>query len=157
MDCTWQHDAHGNSRWIALGLTKSRWWIGTAMTAIAAVLALMSYVAAIALVLMALACFALALGWDFFRWHWPFLPIEIQNQITYGLALLRQPNFEVADLTNWQIRTRDVIANIWNPQAQQLKAFEAVGGTPVRKVPGYHKKLLIDQIRVLKELDPTWP
>lgn len=154
---TWQHDSQGNSRWIALGLTKSRWWIGTAVTAIAAVMALVSYAVAIALVVIALGCFTLALGWDFFRWHWPFLPKEIEGQIICGLALLNKPNFELADLHPWQRQTRDHISKIWSPQSRQFAKFEAVAGVPVPRPPDVHRVVLIKQINVLKQLDPTWP
>ncbi len=113
---TWQHDSQGNSRWIALGLTKSRWWIGTAVTAIGAAVMLLSHGMGILLLLIALACFALAIGWDFFRWHWPFLPQEIEDQIVNGLALLSDPNLELQHLHVWQQQTREQIAKIWSPK-----------------------------------------
>ncbi len=85
------------------------------------------------------------------------LPSEIENQIAIGLALLANPDFEIANLHDWQRQTRDLIAKIWSPQSRQARAFEARGGYPVVKEPGFHRTILIEQIHVLEELDPTWP
>lgn len=153
----WQHDTKGDSRWLALNLSKSRWWIVTAVTAIAGVLMLLSPPAGVLLLLIGLGCFVLAFGWDFIRWHWPFLPGEIESQITIGLSLLANPEFQVSDLHGWQQQTRDSIAKIWSQQSRQMRDFEAKSGAPLTRPPGFHRTILIEQIRVLKQLDPTLP
>jgi hypothetical protein len=153
----WQHDAKGDSRWIALDLSESRWWIATVVIAIAAPLLLLSRPMGMLLLFVGLACFALAFAWDSVRWRWPLLPSEIESQITIGLSLLDNPEFQVSNLHDWQQQTRDSIAKIWSPQSRQMRAFEAKGGVPVVKEPGFHRTILIEQIHVLKQLDPTLP
>jgi hypothetical protein len=153
----WQHDAEGNSRWIALNLEESRWWVATVVVAIAGVVMLLSRFAGVLLLLAGLVCFALAFAWDSVRWHWPLLPYGIENQINIGLALLTNPEFEITNLHDWQRQTRDLIAKIWSAQSRQARAFEAKGGYPVVKEPGFHRTILIEQIHVLQKLDPTLP
>jgi ABC-type uncharacterized transport system permease subunit len=100
-----------------LNLEESRWWIATVVVAIAGVVTLLSRFAGVLLLLVGLACFALAFAWYSVRWHWPFLPSEIEYQITIGLALLANPEFEIANLHDWQRQTRDLIAKIWSAQS----------------------------------------
>jgi hypothetical protein len=138
-----------------------RWWLAAILIAIAAWATPMSptihWILAIIAWGVALPWLAVCVFWDFFRWHWPFLPKEIEDQITNGLTLLSNPNFELADLHPWQQQTRDHISKIWSLESRQFREFEAMAGIPVPRTPDFHRAILIKQINVLKQLDPTWP
>src|SRR5262249_38095031 len=68
-------------RWIRSSLDESRWWVAIILAAIAVARTPISKALTIVTWCAAIAWLAVCLFWDFFRWHWPFLPVKIERHI----------------------------------------------------------------------------
>ena len=140
-----------------------RWSIAAIFVVVAALVTPMPMalhiVLAVAAWLIAVAWIAICIGWDFFRWHWPFFPIEIQEQVSRGIALLRDLR-AAGEETCWQWRneTRARIETRWGSRSSQLKAFDDAQAVRVTLPQAQHLEVRMhQQLEALQGLDPGRP
>ncbi len=77
-----------NEKWLRTRFDENRWWATTVVIAIAIWATPMNpivhgFIAFFAWIVGGLL-FAISMGWDFCRWHWPFLPFRLQRQVEKG-------------------------------------------------------------------------
>ncbi len=141
-----------------------RWWLAAILVAIAVWATPMSvtlhWILAGVAWSLALPWLIVCLFWDWFRWHWPFMPIEIQEQIQKGAILLKNAT-EAEDSTEierWRVATRGLVQAAWGDRSNQLKAFD--GGYDLLRGFSYSPKqaneiLIRQELLILKRLDPN--
>jgi hypothetical protein len=102
--------------------------------------------------ILAIAWFVMCIFWDEVRWHWPFLPRSIGNQIREGEKLLGAP---CGSIEEWQFNCRGIIERCWGRRSEQMKQFNESAQPPddVSDNFQYGKlDILREQVRTLKKL-----
>jgi hypothetical protein len=137
-------------KWFRFRFDDSRWWATTILVAVAVWATPMSpivhkLVACVAWVL-AITFFAVSIMWDYFRWHWPFLPLGIQRQIENGEQIKR--SLAIDQVSDWRATTLDLIRKCWSFESEQYRKFEALPELPNRLME------LDMLLSMLKGLDP---
>ena len=95
---------------------------------------------------LAITFFAVSIMWDYFRWHWPFLPLGIQRQIENGEQIKR--SLAIDQVSDWRATTLDLIRKCWSFESEQYRKFEALPELPNRLME------LDMLLSMLKGLDP---
>jgi hypothetical protein len=152
-------------RWFfGLSLTETaRWTIAVIFLAVA-VLATpmpMAMYIAIAIVFWALlVCWVtVCVRWDFFRWHWPFVPFEIEEQVHRGIFLQKEPGTADEEAyRKWRDETRARIEARWGFYSSQLKAFDNTHGVSITLSRAHHLEVrMMQELEALQTLDPARP
>ncbi len=130
------------------------WWITSITGGIAVVMSAVAMKSVTSTIVMFfMTCFAIAaciiaLAWDWFRWHWPFLPIQIQQQIEAARPLwLEKDGYKFWE---WERQTLKIIQELWGIESEQGRNFQTLVTGPT----GNPQLDLHLQLEILKNLDP---
>ena len=97
--------------------------------------------------------------WDFFRWHWPFVPFEIEEQVHRGLFLQKELGTAVEEACRkWRDETRARIEARWGFYSSQLKAFDNTHGVSITLSRTHPLEVrMMQELEALQTLDPARP
>ena len=144
--------------WIRLRFDESKWWIATILTAVAVARTPMSLFFTFVAWAVAISWLAISVCWDFCRWHWPFFPKEIEDQIRKGIELSKSESLKDGNSQGeWQGDTEACIRACWGFRSPQEIAFKDASGVPSDIIDRtLHPELLLrNQLLCLKRLDPA--
>jgi hypothetical protein len=125
-------------RWFfGVSLTETaRWTIAVIFLAVAVLATPMPMALYIAIAIISwvlLVCWVtICIRWDFFRWHWPFVSFEIEEQVHRGIFLQKEPGTAGEEACRkWRDETRARIEARWGFYSSQLKTFDNTHGVSI--------------------------
>jgi hypothetical protein len=97
---------------------------------------------------------------DFFRWHWPFVPFEIEEQVHRGIFLQKASGTAAEEACRkWRDETRARIEARWGFYSSQLKAFDNTQGVSITlpRRADHLEVRMMQELEALQTLDPARP
>ena len=153
-------------RWFfGVSLTETaRWTIAVVFLAVAVLatpMPMAMYIVIAVIFWALLVCWVtVCVRWDFFRWHWPFVPFEIEEQVHRGIFLQKEPGTAGEEACRkWRDETRARIEARWGFYSSQLKAFDNTHGVTITlsRRADHLEVRMMQELEALQTLDPARP
>jgi len=153
-------------RWFfGVSLTETaRWTIAVVFLAVAVLatpMPMAMYIVIAVIFWALLVCWVtVCVRWDFFRWHWPFVPFEIEEQVHRGIFLQKEPGTAGEEpCRKWRDETRARIEARWGFYSSQLKAFDNTHGVTITlsRRADHLEVRMMQELEALQTLDPARP